>query len=90
MTNLSVRASLSPLHSRIGVILVIGFDGPMTTTSLASTAWITSSVLSGCVFEHRTTSSIRIWPLDRIQVLLVVDQAQFSFYLGCDFSIRHR
>jgi hypothetical protein len=67
ITYLSAIASRIPLHSRIGVMLVIGFEGPITTTSLASTARRTSSVLSGGTFEQRTTSSIGICPLERTQ-----------------------
>jgi len=63
-------------------MLVIGFDGPMTTASLGLDRPVTSSVLSGGTFEQRTTSSILYLAFGADPVFLVMDETEFRFYPG--------
>jgi hypothetical protein len=66
-TNLSCIADLIPSHARMGEMLVMGLDGPITTTLLASIAESASSVATGVSLYVRSIPCISSWPFARIQ-----------------------
>src|SRR5512137_2405038 len=62
MTFFSLMADFIPSQERIGEILVIGFDGPITIVSLASITARTSSVATGGSINVLVTCEMPIFP----------------------------
>src|SRR5512136_2973191 len=67
ITFLSLKADFIPSQERIGEILVIGFDGPITMVSLALITARTSSDATGGSIKVLITCVIPIFPFARTQ-----------------------
>ena len=84
------RRSVMPGTARIGPIDTIGFDGPMTTSSAASTAATTSAV-GAAVLDAAEPDFANLGRLVAMhEVLLELEPAVVGQDLGAHLGVRHR